>query len=256
MTKVGHGWAATPLLVLLTCGCVSQQAHQIEQDLTAVRDSLHVANLRHAELERRLEAVDERFDEYENLLGELRADHKTDVAELRTEATVTRTNLVDGEERLQALSLRVSALEQQASGARSAVALDTTRAAAPAGMKQAYERAYLDFTRGKYELAVLGFTEYLKDYPGTELADNAQFWIGKCHFVQGEHEKALAAFQRVLEEFPESNKAAGAMLQIGYVYAELGEEHSAIRQLKTLIERYPATPEAEHARAKLMSLTE
>ena len=69
-------------------------------------------------------------------------------------------------------------------------------------------------------------------------------------------ETALAEFRKVLDEYPEGNKAPAAMLKIGLAEASLDHESAAIRALKTVVERYPGTSEAEHARAKLLSLQE
>ena len=52
-------------------------------------------------------------------------------------------------------------------------------ASAPAP-RELYSQAYADFARGNYDLAVQGFTEYIKNYPGTDFTDNAQYWVGEC----------------------------------------------------------------------------
>ena len=71
-----------------------------------------------------------------------------------------------------------------------------------------YQTAYIDFTRGNYNLAVAAFREYLKLYPSTSLAENAQFWIGESHFslarahqARGEADRAVQELERAVQEF-------------------------------------------------------
>src|SRR5262245_43868584 len=48
--------------------------------------------------------------------------------------------------------------------------------------EQAYQAAYIDFSKGNYPLAIQGFREFVRRYPDSDLADNAQYWIGESFF--------------------------------------------------------------------------
>ncbi|HEY3123369.1 MAG TPA: hypothetical protein VGK70_04830, partial [Thermoanaerobaculia bacterium] len=66
---------------------------------------------------------------------------------------------------------------------------DTAVVRPPAGSghptpTELYDTAYADYTKGRYALAIQGFQEYLTAYPNTDLSDNAQYWIGECHYAQ------------------------------------------------------------------------
>ncbi len=254
MTVNGHGWMGAACALLLLPGCISQRAQQIELDVTALQDSLRIVYARQDALYERILEMDERSEEQDIDLDEIRAEHRADVADLRSQLSTTGTNLGQTEERVASLTQRFDTLDRRVEGVQTQAPGDTTRPASAAGMTQSYDRAYLDFSKGNYELAILGFSEYLKDYPRTERADNAQYWIGECYYVQGNYEPAIEAFQKVLDLHADGNKAPGAMLKIGYALIGLNRKSAAIRQLKTVMERYPGTPEAEHARAKLLSI--
>ena len=63
-----------------------------------------------------------------------------------------------------------------------------------------YQTAYIDFTPGNYNLAVAAFREYLKLYPSTSLAENAQFWIGESHFSLARAHQARGEADRAVQE--------------------------------------------------------
>jgi tol-pal system protein YbgF len=125
---------------------------------------------------------------------------------------------------------------------------------ASATPQQLYDTAYGDYTRGRYELAVQGFTEYLSQYPSTDLSDNAQYWIGECYFSQQKYREAIADFDELLKKWPQSDKAPAALLKKGYALAELGDRAAAVVQLQYVLHEYPLSDEARLARQKLKSL--
>jgi tol-pal system protein YbgF len=118
-------------------------------------------------------------------------------------------------------------------------------------LKELYDQAYNDLTRGNYELAKMGFQEYLRLYPDTELADNALYWMGETDYVQHRYEEALKAFQRVLKEYPTGNKVPAALFKIGLCQTALSREDEAKAAFETLVRDYPATPEAAQAKQRL-----
>ncbi len=132
---------------------------------------------------------------------------------------------------------------------------DTTAnaAMAAADARKLYDQAYLDYQRGNYSLAVLGFREYLRRNPSTDLSDNAQFWIGECFYAQRDFTSAVQEFQKVVDQYPRGNKVPAALLKIGYSYLQLGDKASARRYLKAVIDQYPNADEADTARNKLRS---
>ena len=57
--------------------------------------------------------------------------------------------------------------------------------------KSIYESALRDRSGGNLDLASQGFQEYLRYYGNTELAPNAQFYIGQIHYDKNEFGAAL-----------------------------------------------------------------
>jgi tol-pal system protein YbgF len=98
------------------------------------------------------------------------------------------------------------------------------------------------------------FQDYLKYYSSTDLASNAQFYIGEILFAQQKYEPAADAYTKVLENYPKSFKLAPARLKKGLALVALGQRTSGIRELRSVVRMYPGTDEERRARAKLKEL--
>ncbi|MFA9459843.1 tol-pal system protein YbgF [Thiohalorhabdus methylotrophus] len=117
--------------------------------------------------------------------------------------------------------------------------------------EEMYHAAFAKIQNNAYQEAAKEFGRFLKQYPDSALAPNAQYWLGEAHYVLREFEKALMEFNKVLKNYPDSQKAPGALLKIGYSFYELGEKESARQALKRVRERFPDSSEARLARQRL-----
>jgi tol-pal system protein YbgF len=117
-----------------------------------------------------------------------------------------------------------------------------------------YSNGLRDITSGKYDLARSEFQDYLRYYADTDLASNAQFYLGEIAYSQKNFEQAVQEYDKVLSNYPKSFKLAPARLKKGMALIELGQKTSAVRELREVIKRYPGTEEDRRARAKLKDL--
>ena len=127
-------------------------------------------------------------------------------------------------------------------------------AAPPASADVLYSNGLRDINGKHYELATQEFQDYIKYYSDTDLASNAQFYLGEIGFMQGQYQQALDAYNKVIDNFPKSFKLASARMRKGYCLAELGQKAAAIRELRTVVRQYPGTDEAKRSAAKLREL--
>jgi len=114
-----------------------------------------------------------------------------------------------------------------------------------------YNNALRDYNAAKYDLATQEFADYLKFYPTTELAGNAQFYLADLEYRQGNFEQAVKDYDKVLEQYPGGNKVPAAQLKKGFALLELGRRAEGVRELNGLIQRYPRSLEADQARRRL-----
>jgi len=117
-----------------------------------------------------------------------------------------------------------------------------------------YSNGLRDITGGNYDLARREFLDYLKFYGDTDLASNAQFYLGEIAYKQKQYDKAVSEFDKVLANYPKSFKLAPARLRKGMALIELGQKTAGVRELREVIKRYPKTEEDRLARAKLTEL--
>jgi tol-pal system protein YbgF len=117
-----------------------------------------------------------------------------------------------------------------------------------------YNTAYLDYTRGKYEVAIGGFRRYLSAYSQTDNADNAQYWIGESFYSLGKLDSAEVGFRKVVVDYPHGNKVPAAEYKLGLVYLAQNRRAEAINQLRKVVKEYPGTNEAKLAQGRLQSL--
>jgi tol-pal system protein YbgF len=119
---------------------------------------------------------------------------------------------------------------------------------------QLYNDALRDYNAGKNDLASQEFTQYLQVYGNTDLAGNAQFYLGEIAYRQGNFNGAVQAYNKVLDQYPGGNKGPAAQLKKGFALLELGQRDAGIQELRSLISRYPKSPEALQARDRLNKL--
>jgi len=119
-----------------------------------------------------------------------------------------------------------------------------------------YTNALRDYNSHKFELASQEFHDYLKYYGQTDLAANAQFYIGEMYYAQKQYDLAVDAYDKVLENYPKgfNSKMAPARLKKGMALSLLGDKLSAIRELRAVVKMYPGTDEERIARTKLKEL--
>jgi tol-pal system protein YbgF len=175
------------------------------------------------------------------------------------------------EERTKALEERMKAMEDRLKGLEGKMSewvskqMEMEKATlgkeAPVEMKgispgagALYKDAYETFQKGDLEGARRKFESFLKQYPNTELSDNAQFWIGETYYLKKDFEKAILEYEKAIAKYPEGDKIPAALLKQGFAFLELGDKTNARNILRRLIERYPQSEQAEMAKKKLEAI--
>ena len=122
------------------------------------------------------------------------------------------------------------------------------------GAGDLYRDAYETFQKGDLEGARRKFEAFLKQYPNTDLSDNAQFWIGETYYLKRDYEKAILEYEKAITKYPEGDKIPSALFKQALAFAELGDKSNARTLLRRVIERYPQSEQADMAKKRLDTL--
>ena len=170
------------------------------------------------------------------------------------------------------LSSRMGKLQNQITDIKSAIQVIATPPAPPANPTVApnaanpnappagvsaetlYNGAMRDKTAGNSDLAIEQFQNYLKWFGNTDLAPNAQYYIGEIKYLRGDLDGALMAFDTLLEKYPDNPKTSDAMLQKGRALVKAGFKAEARQEFTSLIKKFPNHDNAAMAKTELASL--
>jgi tol-pal system protein YbgF len=122
--------------------------------------------------------------------------------------------------------------------------------------RAAYERVLTRFRDGDMEQARQGFAAFLADYPDSELAPNARYWLGESYYGKKDFRRAIDSYDRVELDYPQSEKVPAALLKKGFAYLALKDHKRASSAFKQVVTLYPKSPEAGKASDKLSQLKE
>jgi tol-pal system protein YbgF len=117
-----------------------------------------------------------------------------------------------------------------------------------------YSNGLRDLNGKKYDLATQEFGDYLKYYGNTDLASNAQFYLGELFYYQQQYDQAIDALGKVIDNYPKSFKLVSAHYFRGLALISLGEKTSGVNELRMVIKTYPGTDEERRAKTKLQEL--
>ena len=175
--------------------------------------------------------------------------------EIKSRLGKVNQQLVDLQNSVQSIDARLAG--GNPAGAPPAAAGPAARPAADASHPPAdtlYSNGLSDIQTGKNDLARSEFQDYLKYYGDTELASNAQFYLGEIAYSQRQYQQAVTEYDKVLTNYPKSFKLAPARYKKGMALLELSQKTAGVKELREVVKRYPGTEEERRARAKLKEL--
>lgn len=245
-------------------GCGSSQLDSMEQQLADIQRQVLQIQKQGSSKEEVAGLQTTTAEQSRNLL-KAQADIQLELQSVSALIEQLEGKLEDTNYRLAQLSQQIAATNQQIKGLHPGEAPAPPGAGGTAGEgpvtgnaaadpETLYRTAYNDYLRGNYDLAILGFRQYLETFASTDLADNASYWIGESYYRQKRFQDAIREFDHVVNQYPNSDKVASALLRKGYAYIELGEQSKGVVQLQNVIRRYPRSDEANLARQQLTSL--
>jgi tol-pal system protein YbgF len=100
-------------------------------------------------------------------------------------------------------------------------------------------------------MALGGYRDYLRRFPDTDLADNAQYGAGECFFAQAKFDSALVEYKQVGARWASGDRAPAALYKVGLCQERLGRKDEAKQTFEDLVKRFPQSGEAQLARDRI-----
>ena len=226
-----------------------------------------------------LKALNARLDEAGNAMRKGFADQKllvdnvaADVSKIRERAGDTNVRIGSLQEELEALRVTVQALQQGAlapppAPLDPAAPVDPAAASTPppapiqpsatspstAGLSptRLFDTAQADYFAGQWSSAISGFEAFLRAFPRSEQADDAQFIIGETYFAQNQWPEAIGAYNQVIQSYPGTNSVPVAFYKRGLAQERLGQIDAARTSWETASKSFPDSDAGRLARQNL-----
>jgi tol-pal system protein YbgF len=195
-----------------------------------------------------------------------------DVRKTLAQTQDAATRLGELKEEVQALRASIPALISRLALPDAGVAADPNAAAAAADIAAApgalqpppstiglspermYNTALSDYGGGSYAAAIQEFQDFIKAFPTSPRADDAQQYIGEAEFQQNRFEQAIAAYNLVIQNYPKGDQVAWAYFKRGLAQSRLGQTANARVSFEAVVKQFPETEPAILSLARLQAL--
>ena len=262
-------WPAAP------AAAQSKREMQMMADIRMLQEQNQQLQVTLAQLGDVLKALNSRLDDQANATRKAFADANLKVDQFASDLRVVRERVDETNVRIASLSQEVEALRLSIPQYQPCVPgapdpahpnppVDPAAPGTPApavppptpigpGMspQRLYDTAWADYTSGQWELCISGFDTYLRTFPKSELAHEAQYYIGDCNYSAGKHQEAVQSFNQVVATYPKSRSAPNAYYKRGLALESLGQLDRARESFEQLIKNFPESDAARLAKQAL-----
>ncbi|MGE4222834.1 MAG: tol-pal system YbgF family protein [Vicinamibacterales bacterium] len=281
--------AAVLAAILLAAAPAQAQRRELQQmaaDLRILQEQTQLLQNAVTTLTDALKAVNARIDEQMAATRKSFADSKLQTDAMGSDIRVVRERVDDTNVRITSLSQEVEALRLAippmpiyppvtdptatgdplaaagAAGTPAPPPAETTPtpapppplAPSPGSPTRLYDMAWADYTAGSYDLAIEGFTSYVRSFPKSEFADNAQYYIGESYYQRGRWPEAVDAFTRLISTYPRSDVVGNAYYKRGQSYERMNQPEQSRADYEFLIKTAADTDPGRLAKQRLDAL--
>ncbi|MGX5218660.1 MULTISPECIES: tol-pal system protein YbgF [Pseudomonas] len=124
----------------------------------------------------------------------------------------------------------------------------------PEKEKLFYDAAFDLIKTKDFDKANQAFSAFLRKYPKSQYAGNAQYWLGEVNLAQGNLQGAAQAFADVGQKYPQHSKVPDSMFKLGDVEQRLGDQDKAKRTFQQVIAQFPNSSAAQLAQRNLQRM--
>jgi tol-pal system protein YbgF len=261
------------LLPASPVAAASKEQLQMMADLRILQEQAQQLQLLIGGLNDALKTVNTRLDQQAETNRRSFAEQKLGSDNLQNDLRVIREKMDDSNVRLGSLTQEVDALRQNVqqiniapppvvtdagsvppdgvSGPPPTAAPTPLVMAAGASPQRLWDSAYADYTTNQFDLAIQGFESYIRSFPRSDRAADAQVYIGNSYLQAGKNDKAVDAYEVAIRTYPNSAMIPEAWYKKGTALLELKEPDRATESFQFLVKTFPDSAAAGLARQQL-----
>ena len=251
------GWLLSPSP---THAAANKEHQQIMAELRMLQEQQSQLQQMIHGLGETLKAITTKMDNQGAVAQKAFADQKLLIDNLIETTRILREKADDTNVRLSSVTQELQALRQTISTMPAPSASLTTATGDPAAGDPAvpaqsgsvpppnvsptqwYERVFGDYAAGQYDLAIAGFESFIRAYPNSPQADDAQLYIGNALFNDGKFAEAAQAYQKVISDYAKGDTVPTAYYKLGLTYESLQQIDLARKAYETVVKNYGADP--------------
>ena len=253
-------FTTTAILLTVVAGPASAQSREQRQMMADIRMlqeqtqelAVAIATVTQA-LQDSIKALNQRLDQANDTTRKGFADQKVIVDDMGKDLRAIR-------ERVDDTNVRVSNVREELEALRTSISIPPPQTALPpstdpnappppapttgappstAGLSptRMFDTAMADYAAGQFTLAVTGFEAFLRTFPRSEMADDAQFQIGESYFALNRWTDAIAAYNAVTQNYPMGDKVSQAFYKRGLAQERLGQIDAARESWNNVLQR-------------------
>jgi TolA-binding protein len=250
----------------------NKEHQQLMADLRMLQEQAQLLQNLIGTVTEALKAVNTRLDQQAETTRKNFADQKLVIDNLTNDVRVIREKLDDNNVRIGSLTQEVESLRGsiQQFGTRPSVTNDAADPQAPPAAPGAppppaaspnvgvsvspqklYDSAMSDYYSGLYDLAISGFSDYIRSFPKADLADDAQVNICSAYIQDGKNDKAVEACDLAIRTYPNGDKIPDAYYKKGLALQNLKDMNGAREAWEHVVKAAPDTDAGRLAKQRL-----
>jgi tol-pal system protein YbgF len=180
------------------------------------------------------------------------ADLVVKMTDLSSNLESLNSQLDSSQQRMTSLSQKLEDLQADLTRRMSVLSGQMTGGSPSAGLTSnpgdIYRLALNDYQAGKFDLALIGFRNFMAQYPRSELAPQAQYQVGECEFARKNFLDAAREYDKVVQSSPKSDIAPKALYKKGIALQSAGRDSDARDTFRRVIKDYPHHEVAKSAK--------
>lgn len=189
----------------------------------------------------------------DEIYNQLQAREK-EMQELTAKIEKLEFNQKQLEEKLKRMNddvdMRLSMNEKKAAASTPATNASASKTADSATIKAEYDKAYNAMKKGDYKTSEKLFTAFMKKYPNSDLAGNANYWLGETYYARKQYEEAVGIFADGFTKYKNNSKAPDNLLKLGLSMKALNRKTDACTAFTALPKEFSKAQQTLKDRAK------